>query len=152
MNRTTLETFKIVGLSVRTTNENGQAATDIPALWSRFFAEEISSKITHKLSDDMYCMYTDYEKDHTKPYTTILGYKVDSGASVPEGLTAKTVEAHTYDVIPAKGKMSEGFVFQAWQKIWNSDMNRTYTADFEVYGSKAWDPENAEIEIYIAVK
>lgn len=152
MTTTKLEAFKIVGLSVRTTNENGQAATDIPALWSRFFAEGIPSKITDKLSDDMYCMYTDYEKDHTKPYTTILGYKLDKGAPVPEGLTSKMVEAHTYDVIPAKGKMSEGFVFQAWQKIWNSDMNRSYTADFEVYGVKARDPENAEIEIYIALK
>lgn len=147
---TTLDTFKIIGISVRTTNENGQAAIDIPALWNRFFTEGIPAKIAAKLSEDLYCVYTDYEKDHTKPYTTLLGYKVQSNAVVPDGLTEKTIGAQQYDVKPAKGKMAEGFVFKAWQEIWASDMPRAYTADFEIYGAKAPDPENAEIDIYIA--
>lgn len=148
---TTLETFQIIGISVRTTNENGQAAIDIPALWNRFFTEEIASKINGKLSNDLYCVYTDYEKDHTKPYTTLLGYKVESSVVVPEGFTGKTIGTHIYDVKTAKGKMSEGLVFKAWQDIWASGMPRAYTADFEIYGAKAQDPENAEVDIYIAI-
>ena len=38
------------------------------------------------------------------------------------------------------------------QEIRNSDkeLNRKYTADFGVYRQKSQDPENAEVEMYIA--
>jgi predicted transcriptional regulator YdeE len=32
------------------------------------------------------------------------------------------------------------------------DLDRSYTADFEIYGEKAQNPENAEVDIFIAVK
>ncbi|MES2515209.1 MAG: GyrI-like domain-containing protein [Bacteroidota bacterium] len=148
------EPFKIIGISVRTTNENGQAIKDIPFLWNKFFTENISEKITHKLSDDLYCVYTHYEKDHTKPYTTILGYKVKTDEVLPEGLVEKTIEPADYKIFSAKGKLAEPFVYNEWTKIWNlnSEMNRSFTSDFEIYGAKAQDPENAEVDIYIAMK
>ena len=40
---TQLESFKVIGISVRTTNENGQAAKDIPFLWNKFFEENRES-------------------------------------------------------------------------------------------------------------
>ena len=43
-------------------------------------------------------------------------------------------------------------VFGEWTKIWNSDLVRTFTADFEVYGEKAQNPENAEVDIFVAIK
>jgi predicted transcriptional regulator YdeE len=151
MNTTKKEAFKIIGISVRTTNENGQAATDIQALWSRFFTENIPAKITNKLSDEIYSVYTDYEKDHTKPYTTILGYKVNDNEPVPAGMVEKRIDGATYRIFTAKGKASENFVFRAWQNIWSSDADRSYTADFEVYGAGSQDPENAEVNIFIAL-
>ena len=39
-----------------------------------------------------------------------------------------------------------------WIKIWNSDLNRIFTSDFEIYGEKAHNPENAEVDIFIAMK
>jgi predicted transcriptional regulator YdeE len=148
---TQLEPFKIIGISVRTTNENGQAMKDIPFLWNKFFEENIKDKIPNRLTDDLYCVYTHYEKDHTKPYTTILGYKVKINETLPEDLVEKSIDVANYQVINAKGKMSEGFVYNEWLKIWNSDMNRSFTSDFEIYGAKAQDPENAEVDIYIAL-
>ena len=32
------------------------------------------------------------------------------------------------------------------------DLDRSYTADFEIYDEKAQNPENAEVDIFIAVK
>jgi predicted transcriptional regulator YdeE len=32
------------------------------------------------------------------------------------------------------------------------DLGRTFTADFEIYGEKAQDPSDAEVDILIAVK
>jgi predicted transcriptional regulator YdeE len=149
-----LESFKVIGISVRTTNENGQATKDIPFLWGKFFEENISGKIPNKLSNDLYCVYTDYEKDHTKPYTTILGYKVKADEPVPESMIAKTINAAHYKVFNAKGKQSEAFVYKAWQSIWNlnNELNRSFTSDFEIYGANSQNPEDAEVAIYIAVK
>jgi predicted transcriptional regulator YdeE len=149
--KTKLETFYIVGLSVRTSNEDGQAAADIPALWERFMREGISSKITNKLSEDIYSLYTDYEKDHTKPYTTVLGCKVKDLDAVPEGLTGVKVPGKNFEVFTASGKLADGIVYREWTRIWSMPLDRAYSGDFEVYGAKAQNPEQAEVDIYIAL-
>ncbi|MEG0849630.1 MAG: GyrI-like domain-containing protein [Flavobacterium sp.] len=147
-----IQKFDIIGVSVRTTNENGQSAQDIPALWNKFMTEGIQQKIPGKISEEIFCIYTDYEKDHTKPYTTILGCKVESLDFVPENMVDKTVEAADYEKIIAKGNLTEGIVYNKWLEIWNSDLDRIFTADFEVYGEKVKDPKNAEVDIYIAIR
>lgn len=146
-----LEEFRVIGIAVRTTNENGKSAQDIPALWATFMGEGISKKIPNKVSDDLYCIYTDYEQDHTRPYTTILGCKVASLENIPEGMVGKTIESETYTKFVAKGNLAQGAVLDTWIKIWNSDLSRTYTADFEVYGQNSQNPENAEVAIFVAV-
>ena len=45
-----LEQFYLIGISVRTSNENGQAMTDIPALWNKFMSENWIEKIPNKIS------------------------------------------------------------------------------------------------------
>jgi len=147
-----IQKFNVIGISVRTTNENGQSGKDIPALWSQFMSEEIQSKIPNKVSEDLFCIYTDYEKDHTKPYTTILGCKVENLDVVPENMIGKTIESANYKELIAKGNLSEGIVFNKWLEIWNSDLDRSFTADFEVYGEKTQNPEKAEVAIYIALQ
>lgn len=152
MNAQTIKSFYVIGISVRTTNENGQAGKDIPALWDKFMKEGILTQIPSKTDDTVYCIYTDYEKDHTKPYTTILGCRVDNLNAVPAGMTGIKINEATYTKHTAQGNLSQGVVFNAWTIIWNSDLQRTYTADYEVYGAKALDFENAEVDIFIAVK
>jgi predicted transcriptional regulator YdeE len=147
-----IQKFDVIGISVRTTNENGKSGEDITTLWNKFMSEEIQSKILNKVSDDIICIYTDYEKDHTKPYTTILGCKVENLDFIPENMTGKTIETADYEPLLAKGNLSEGIVFNKWLEIWNSDLNRTFTSDFEVYGEKSQNPEHAEVDIYIAIQ
>ncbi len=113
--------------------------------------ENLLSKIPNKIDDTLYCIYTDYEKDHTKPYTTILGCKVSNLDIIPEGMVGKTFEGGNYQKHTAKGNIMEGMVFGEWLKIWNSDIPRAYSADFEVYGEKAQNPTDAEVDIFIAV-
>ncbi len=151
MENQTMTAFNIIGIAVRTTNENGQSGKDIPALWEQFMSEGLLEKISNKISTDIYCMYTDYEKDHTKPYTTILGCQVSSLSDLPEGMIGKHIASGKYTKQVAKGNILEGMVFNEWLKIWNSDIARTYTADFEVYGVKAANPMEAEVDIYLAV-
>jgi predicted transcriptional regulator YdeE len=146
-----IQKFSIIGISVRTTNENGQSGEDIPALWNRFMTEGIAAKIPNKIDNALYCVYTEYEKDHTKPYTTLLGCLVSSLDVIPEEMTGKTIEKATYEKFTAKGNLHENIVYKEWMEIWNSDLDRSFTSDFEIYGKKAQNPETAEVDIFIAI-
>jgi predicted DNA-binding transcriptional regulator YafY/predicted transcriptional regulator YdeE len=148
----TVQPFFIVGIAVRTTNEQGQATRDIPALWGRFFAENIAATIPNTLDQSVFCVYTDYEGDHTKPYTTVLGLKVSNLDIVPAGMKGVICGGGKHQKFTAKGSLNQGVVFGEWTKIWNSNLPRTFTADFEVYGEKAANPDDAEVDIFIAVK
>ncbi len=152
MEKEFINELNIVGVSVRTTNENGEAAKDIPALWQRFFAENISGKVENKLNETVYAVYTEYEKDHTKPYTTIVGYAVENVNAVPEGLVAKSIAGQNYTKFTAKGKLDGGAVYNVWLKIWDAPIHRAYTTDFEVYHDKSSNPQDAEVAIFVAVK
>jgi predicted transcriptional regulator YdeE len=140
--------FSVIGIAVKTTNENGQSGIDIPALWNKFMTERVLERIPNKINNTLYCVYTDYEKDHTKPYTTVLGCKVESLESIPDGMTGKTIEGGNYILHIAKGNLLQGLVFNEWVKIWNSNIERSYTADFEVMGKKRKTPRTQKL-IYL---
>jgi len=144
--------FNIIGTSIRTTNEKGQSSTDIAGLWKKFLSENISDQIPHKLEHTIYCVYTDYEKDYTKPYTILLGCKVKSLDIIPDNLVGRSFSGGKYVIFTPKGKMKTDIVFLEWLKIWTTEIDRAYTADFEVYGMKAQDPDNAEIDIHISIR
>ncbi|AZB10919.1 AraC family transcriptional regulator [Chryseobacterium sp. G0162] len=152
MNNVKIEPFKVIGIAVRTTNENEQAAKDIPVLWEKLMQENILEKIPNKIDNTVYSIYTEYEKDHTKPYTTLLGCKVENLDHIPEGMIGKSFEGGNYVKFTAKGNLAEGLVINEWFKIWNMDLDRMFTADFEMYGEKAQNPADAEIDILIAVE
>ncbi len=146
-----INSFPIIGITVRTTNQNQQAAKDIGALWNTFITEGILDKIPNKVDTAIYSLYTDYESDHTKEYTTVLGCKVSSIENIPEGMVAKEIVRGSYQKFIAKGDLTKNAVVDVWLDIWNSGVERAYTSDFEVYGEKALDPTNGEAAIFIAV-
>lgn len=145
------ETFYVVGISVRTTNENGKATKDIPALWQQFMQTDMYAKVNNRVEESIYAVYTNYEKDHTKPYDTVLGFKVSSLAMIPDGMVGVTVKKSNYNEFKAVGDLTKGAVINKWMEIWNTDLDRIYTSDFEVYGEKAQDPTNGEVTIFIAI-
>lgn len=152
MDNQTIQKFYIVGISVRTTNQNGQSAKDIEALWGKFWGEEIQKQIPNKLSDDIYAVYTDYETDFNGPYTTIIGLPVSSLKDIPKGFVGITIEKAQYQKFVSKGKMPAA-VFNTWLEIWNNkNLKRAYKADFTVHGKKYYDGDNAEVETFISVK
>ena len=150
-NKVVLESFKVIGITVRTTNENGQAGIDIPKLWNKFISENVLSKIPNKITEEIYAIYTAYESDYTKPYTTVLGCKVSSLTLIPKGMKSFTFQGGNYQKFTAKGDLTQGVVYQEWSRIWNLDLTRAYTADFEVYGKKAQNQQNAEVAIFVAL-
>jgi predicted transcriptional regulator YdeE len=151
METRSLPAFYVVGLSIRTTNQNDQAMKDIGELWNRFLGENISDSVPGKVSDDKYGIYTDYESDANGPYTVLLGHKVSSMDSVPEGLTGREIPAGNYALFKAKGKIPD-VVVETWQRIWNSDIKRAYASDFELYKAGSVGPDISEVETYVSVK
>ncbi len=151
MIKTKLEPFWVVGISVRTTKKNEQFAKDIPALWDTFISENILYKIPNRIEDSIYALYTDYESDHTEGYTTILGCRVENLDVIPDGMAGVRVDSSTYSRFTAKGNLTKGVVYDQWINIWETDLDRTYTTDFEVYGEEAQNPVDAEVDIFVAI-
>ena len=146
----TLDAFYVIGISVRTTNVNNNALQDIGELFGKFVGQHIMEKIPNKISEDTYCVYTDYESDFNGPYTTIVGCKVSSLNDIPTGLVGKAIPDSNYQVYKSTGKLSVSLA-KTWEGIWNSDLNRRYSADFDIYGEKAKDYENAEVATYVSI-
>lgn len=151
MQKVKINPFMLIGISIRTTNENGKSAQDIATLWNKFMSENILDKIPNKIDNTIYSLYTDYEGDHTKPYTTIIGCKVDNISEIPDGLIAKAFEGGDYFKTSTKGDLMKGIVVNKWTEIWAMDLDRKFTADFEAYGAKAQNPNDAEVDFFIAV-
>lgn len=149
-----LEKFSIVGISVRTTNQNHQSQSDITNLWEAFFRNGyIQQLLPNKVSDDIYCIYTDYESDYTGEYTTVIGYKVSTTEGIPTNLSLtikEFAEAKYYKYI-SEGELPY-IVGKTWAHIWQSDIDRAYIADFDIYGEEAKDPSNAKIATYLSIK
>lgn len=154
MKNQNIRKFNIIGISTRTTNNNGQAAQDIEALWLKFWGQNIQEQIPNKVSEEIYAVYTDYETDFTGYYTTIIGLPVSSLANIPKGFVGLTIETDNYLKFVSKGKMPEAVV-NTWLEIWgNEELNtkRAYKADFTIHGKKYYDGDQAEVETFISVK
>jgi len=145
--------FKIIGISIRTTNKNNQSQQDLAKLWSQFFTEDIIEKIPSKISSSIVAIYTDYQSDYTEEYTVIIGVPVSTLEEIPNGLIGREFEADNFQKFVAKGAMSSAVV-NTWIDIWQRDkeLNRKYSYDFEVYGEKSNKGDNSEVEIFIAIK
>ena len=145
-----METKKIIGVSIITTNENGQSYEDTGKLWKDFF--EIANQITNKKSDDIYAIYTDFESDYTGVYTAIVGYEVHSLTNIPKGLVGKEIGGGKYQKIIARGEMPNA-IMKAWQEIWKKDkeLHRRYTSDFEIHGINSQKGNDSEVEIFVSI-
>ena len=145
-----LEEKIVEGIGIKTTNQDGKSVQDIGILWQKFFSEGIYEKIENKMDHKTIGLYTDYEGDYTKPYYFMVGAYVEVCINqqntiqkiIPKGKYAKFVI--TGDVQKSVG--------EAWSEIWNMDLKRKYTCDFEEYQNNTEDMQNQEIHIYIALE
>ncbi len=145
-----IEEFSIIGITIKTINKEGKSQKDIGELWGQFMAQNLISQIPNLKSSEIFCIYTDYETDFTGEYLTILGCKVNSLDKIPEGFIGRKIPKTKYRHYKAIGKIPD-CVGDVWSQIWQSNINRSYIADFDVYGEKSKDPQNAEVDIYLSV-
>ncbi|MGE7843215.1 effector binding domain-containing protein [Lysinibacillus sp. NPDC093712] len=151
------QSFQIVGIEARTNNANEITPTaKIPQLWTSYFQQNVAGQLLNQVNEGvMYGLYSDYETDVNGDYSITLGVEVSTDKEVPNGMSVKTIPASKYLVFTSeKGSMPE-IVIKAWQEIWawfaNSDVERTYTGDFEIYDERC-QPNESQVDIYIAIK
>jgi predicted transcriptional regulator YdeE len=122
-----------VGVELRTSNEKGKAEIDIPKHWENFFKENIADQISNKSSEKVYALYTNYEGDHTQPYSLIIAFEVNQiPETLPDGLVSVQVPEASYLQYPVEGKFPESII-KKYQEVWSADIERTFSVDFEVY-------------------
>ena len=67
-------------------------------------------------------------------------------------MIGRTLVTARYEKFVTRGNILREIFFGGWTKIWSSNLDRTFTADFAVYGERAQNPKNAEVDIFVAVK
>ena len=134
----------IVGVSVATSNEDPKMTEKIGKLWVDLYQGGVNAKIRNKVNEYAIGLYSDYSEN---------GYIVTAGNEVAKSendeFVTKVIPAGRYAKFSVHGDMEKA-VAQAWGEIWNMDLDRSFTGDFEEYLNS--DFENAEIDIYIALK
>jgi len=141
-----LEEKVITGIRIKTTNQDGKAIQDIGMTWQKLFANGIYEKIPNKVNGKTIGLYTEYEGDYTKPYTFIAGAEVSQKVQIGEEIESIIIPKGKYAKFVITGDVQNS-VGQAWQEIWNMDLKRKYTCDFEEYQNNSEDMLKQEIHI-----
>ena len=126
---TTVTAKQIYGKKVRTNNQNTDV---ILSLWEEFLSLNVKG--------DVYAVYSNYKSDFTEDYDLHIGteekFTNESNVIIPAG------DYHVIDVDPTVPNA----VYSAWVEIWNSDLNRAYTTDFEFYA------KDGSVKIFLSIK
>lgn len=143
-----LDEFEVMGISIRTTNQNGQSGKDIGQLFGEFWAKGIIDKISNKLSKDIYCIYYEYESDFNAPYSVMLGCRVESLINIPTGLVGLKIPRTKYLRFDSYGELPDCLI-KTWSEIWNSEIDRRYSFDFDVYPE--YPTDSAQVQTFVSV-
>lgn len=139
---------KIIGRQIRTSNSTPK---DFFLAWQEFLSEDLLHKIHNRLSDTIYVVYSDYEGDYQKPFSYLIGCEVPSSFDAPKtiakGMCSVIIPSKTYVEFSPSGPIPEALA-ECWQQIWNSDLKRTYTVDFEEH---TLDTDPARVKVCIAI-
>ncbi len=158
--KVTQDAHTFIGIQARTSNANEMQPelAKIPQLWANFFKEGISASISNKVEEQScYGIYSDYENDVNGLYTLTVGAKVADNATPTEGLHKVQVPATTYLVFTTPQGAMPDIVIQGWKDVWqyfetHPEIKRSYTGDFELYDERVKHPQEAIIDIYIAIQ
>lgn len=124
--------------SIRTNNfKDVRLLKKISQLW-----EEVGEQLPENVI--VYAVYHEYESDYKGDYSLSIATEDEANGTIEISSDEKYI---VYKVDPTLGEQG---VFTTWRNIWRqeeeSEMERTYSIDFEKYYP------NGEIEIHIAIK
>jgi predicted transcriptional regulator YdeE len=159
-----LPTITLIGIDIRTNNfkyESNPMTSKIGPCAQRYGQEQLFNKITNRTKPGTtYCVYTDYESDHTGDYTFFIGEEIDAAVAetyVPaDGLKKLVIPAQDYAKFTTESGQMPFVVLNAWGKIWQmkpEDLGgkRSFKTDFQIHDERSVDPMNTVVDIYVGV-
>lgn len=148
--------FDVIGISLRTTNKAAVAEGTIGSLWQQFFAQDIFARIPNKIDNAIIAVYYDFESDKSGAYSLLIGARVSSTEVIPAGLDMLHVPAQKRSVFVSQKGPQGVIVFDLWKQLWtleeSGQLNRSYTADYELYDERSLDPQHAQVAIHIGIQ
>tara|TARA_R110001592_G_scaffold29350_9_gene106603 strand:- start:22856 stop:23353 length:498 start_codon:yes stop_codon:yes gene_type:complete len=145
----TLPAFSVVGLSAIISG-NDKASEEINVLWQSFFEQSIGQDVDNRVNDVIYAVYSDYEGDHTQPYRVTIGYKIAGEPLCKDHLHHVEVKEADYAMMSAAGEQPKALI-DTWTAVWQSDLDRKFETDFEVYGQRFFEEGVHEVLVAIGV-
>lgn len=157
---TELPAIKLVGITARTSNtqEMNPETSKIGTTMQRFFTAGMQAQIFgRKNPGTVFAVYTNYESDEHGAYTYFLGEEVNDFENIQQGFETLTIPSQTYVKFTSDPGKMPAVCIDMWQNIWKMNAadlggQRTYIADFEVYNERSQNPEQAVLDIYIAIR
>lgn len=143
----TLESKKVAGLSARTSNSSPDMKHVIGSLWQRLYSPETVSSISGRVNEKSIGLYTGYTNGASGEYTVMTGFEVAMDSE--NSRETIIIPGGKYARFTVRGNMVTA-VNEFWEKLWKTDISRSFVCDFEEYQNA--DPENCEIHIFISVK
>ena len=146
-----VDSFWVVGYSLKSSFENDAYEKDVEKLW-KHLEEEFDAKLFHSRANDrIYVVTYNYKEDNGKErFEVLLGYKVTKPtSSLKSKFASVKIPSQKYYQATASGTTEEEVV-KTWQKIFMTVENRSYAYDFEAY-SLDDDFEVTKIEIFTSV-
>jgi len=153
-----MQGFTMVGIAGRTSNAKEMTREGIIGkFWGRLMQDNLLKRIPNRADENIIAVYTDYASDHNGDYTYVLGAKVTQESEIPAGMVATKVASGKYaDFMSERGQASR-VVPEIWRKINGLPSrvpggDRTYRSDFEIYDQRARNPQDAIVEVFVAIR
>lgn len=145
-----LESFHVVGYSLKTSFEDEKHTDDIEKLWAQL-EENFDALLFHSRADDnIYVVMFNYKKQGMDGFEVLFGYKVKNP---PANLKSKyaSIKIPTSNYFSKKvDGTNEEDVLKTWENIIESVPERNFKYDFEVYSFDD-EFEISTIEIFTSV-
>ncbi|TGN04417.1 GyrI-like domain-containing protein [Leptospira bandrabouensis] len=143
------ESFTVMGLRIRTSNAPGDADVKIPAVYSRFYKEDIPKQMeVLRKFDPLFGVYFNYVSDENGAYDFLLGYAVEPDAKPLPGMEKIEITPQNGRYFQIQPGAPEEVVPKFWAEIWNHPeipKIRTYKIDWEEYSE-------AGIRVFLSTK
>lgn len=156
----TIPEIKLVGVCVRTSfdQELDKMKGKIFPCVKQYFHGKLAEKISNrKKPATTFCVYTDYETDHTGLYTYFIGEEVSSfDTDLPEDFQKLVIPQQKYVKFTTSPAPMPDVIVNAWKEVWTMSPKelggqRSYKADFEIYDERASDHQNIVLDLYVGI-
>lgn len=135
----------VAGKVVRTNNNSADMPQKMDFVWKNFF--KIYKDINNKIDKKCLGVYTNYESDFKGDYDIMVCCEVDKTDNLNNDISIIKIPSQKYAEFTLNNRKE---IPEFWQKIWNMDLNRKYSYDFEEYEDIS-NIDECKVKIHIAL-